>query len=161
MLDVVTTVIEMINTYQSDEAKVRSVQRMVLNEAYYNLDLCALLQTAAVKRNPADRARLIGRFRVDSRKVMEVANVDDQAVFASRSGGHFLTNLFNTKREQAVTSFKDWTAYECYHFALNKIEIMQTIVAEDLTCAESFKWGVRLTNVAEALRALVEGLRRC
>ena len=160
-MSVITTLIEMINSYQTAESKVRSVQRMVLNEAYYNLDLCALLDTAAVRRNSEDRAKLVARFRCDSRRVMEVADCDDQSVFAEPPTKRFLNLLRNGKREQVVTNFNDWTAYECYHYALNKIEIMQTVVAEDLASSESLRWRVRIANVSEALRALVEQLRRC
>lgn len=155
-MDVTDGLISLFSSITDDERKATLVRRMVLNEAYFNLGILQLLETKCISRKTRDRNKLIARLRSGSREAHDLFQVEKGV--ASRLKERFL-HLFEGPGPQHEQDFDGWSDTEIYHYALNKIDLLKTIIDADLESESQLLITKRLTTIRSALLALVRTMK--
>ena len=125
---------------------------MVINEAYFNLSILDVMNTQAIRSNAKDRNRLIRALKTDSRQAQAVLSVDKGMVAKLKDR---ILKLMDQSSSAKVEDFNDWTDTEIYHFVLNKIDVLKTIVTSELEHEDRLLINRRLANIRHAVVALI------
>jgi hypothetical protein len=153
--------VDLLRTITDATTRRAAVRTLVLNEAFYNKALIDLIEIEAITACPADRNKLILELRTDSRRVKEILDIDRTAVDKVRTAIAKMV-AFDSPGEadaHADARFAKLTETDLYHYVMNRIEILQTVVRLGLQQEGNIRFAVRIANIRRATLGLIERMR--
>jgi hypothetical protein len=154
--------IELLRSITDATTRRGAVRTLVLNEAFYNKAIIDLLETKAISGCTADRNKLILELRTDSRKVKDVLDIDRTAFDKVKGAIWRLVAMDPPAPEQEAITDERFAALaetDLYHYTMNRIEVLQTVVRLQLQHEADIRFTIRIANLRRATRALIERMR--